>query len=404
MNQYETEQVRLALEQAGFATVPFSSASDVYVINTCTVTAVADAKCRAAIRRAHRQNPNALLVVTGCFAELEPDQIAALDGVDIVVPNSEKSSISRHVMSRLGTDESNGDSHALRSRTRALVKVQDGCDHFCTYCIVPHARPVMQSRPVEEVLKELASLAENGFREVVLAGIRLGTYADRGLRLPELIRRTAEIDGIRRIRLSSIEPWEVDDALLDAMQSPKVCRHLHIPLQSGSDEILLAMGRPYNAKYYETLADKVRERVPGIGITTDVMVGFPGETEGQFRDTVRLIERVGFSRLHVFRYSPRDGTPAASMPSQVDPAAKKSRSEELVELGRRCMSDFARSLVGQSLEVLVEREIRALKRITGYADNYAEVSLPGDFSRKGDILRVRITGSDQEGKALGIAE
>ncbi len=301
VNQYETEQIRLAMERAGFETVGFGSVADVYVINTCTVTAVADAKSRAAIRKARRMNPNARVIVTGCLAQLEPDQIAALDGIDLIVPNSRKDSIPALVAQALAAETNLKSSISdLQLRTRALVKVQDGCDHFCAYCIVPYARPGMRSRPIGEVVEELRGLAEAGYREVVLAGIRLGSYNDDSLRLPGLIGLAAEIDGIERIRLSSIEPWEVDDPLLDVMQHSKVCRHLHIPLQSGDDEILGSMRRPYDSAGFERLVEKVRGRIDGIGVTTDVIVGLPGETNAAFRNTAALVERIGFSRLHVF--------------------------------------------------------------------------------------------------------
>jgi threonylcarbamoyladenosine tRNA methylthiotransferase MtaB len=405
VNQYETEQIRLAMERAGFATVSFSAPADVYIVNTCSVTAVADSKSRAAIRKVRRLNPAARIVVTGCLAQLEPDDVASLDSVDFIVPNSRKSAIPSLIGTQLDAERNLKSSiFNLQLRTRALVKVQDGCDHFCAYCIVPYARPGMSSRPVGEVLDELRSLAESGYREVVLAGIRLGSYDHEGLRLPGLIRKAVEIEGIQRIRLSSIEPWEVDDALLDAMQDPKVCRHLHIPLQSGDDSILAAMGRPYDAGYYECLVSRCRERVKGIGITTDVIVGFPGEADPAFQNTADLIQRVGFSRLHVFRYSPRKRTRAASMPGQVDAATKKQRSEHLIGLGRRSAKAFAESLVGRTVEVLVERELRTVKQLMGYADNYAEVVLPGDAGFRGRIVRVRITGVDDSGRALGNAE
>ncbi len=405
VNQYETEQIRLAMERAGFETVGFGSVADVYVINTCTVTAVADAKSRAAIRKARRMNPNARVIVTGCLAQLEPDLIAALDNIDLIIPNAEKASVPARIAQSLGAQPNLKSSiSSIQLRTRALVKVQDGCDHFCAYCIVPYARPGMRSRPVGEVVEELRGLAEAGYREVVLAGIRLGSYNDDGLRLPGLIGLAAEIDGIERIRLSSIEPWEVDAALLDAMQHCKVCRHLHIPLQSGDDAILGSMGRPYDSVGFERLVERVRGRIDGIGVTTDVIVGLPGETNAAFRNTAALVERLGFSRLHVFRYSPRKPTRAAEMPGQVDPATKKARSDELIELGKRGMRTFAESLVGQTVEVLVERELKQVRRLLGYADNYAEVLLAGDPALKGRIVHVRITGVDQDGRARGNAE
>ena len=291
-----------------------------------------------------------------------------------------------------------------RVRTRAVVKVQDGCDQFCAYCVVPYARKRKQSRPIEDVMEELGSLAEFGYKEVVLTGIRLGSYRDGNVDLPGLVRRAREVDGIARVRLSSVEPWEVDDRLLDAMEHSKVCRHLHIPLQSGDDAILRAMNRPYDVRHYRGMISRVRNRIRGIGVTTDVIVGFPGETEEAFANTREMIEEVGFSRLHVFRYSPRKLTRAAGLPNQVPPEVKQARAAELIELGKRSVRRFAESLIGETVEVLAENRLKASNALVGYADNYAEVSFPGDARLKGSMVRVRITGVDQNGRAAGLAE
>ena len=430
MNQYETERIREALETAGFATVAFSSVADAYVINTCSVTGVADGKSRAAVRRALKLNDRAFVVVSGCYAELEPGQIAEIEGVDLVVPNDDKDAIPERMVAhfgvvrphpsplpqgegvdgsraqgerelRLHATEATGEPEVRpRLRTRAVVKVQDGCDQFCSYCTVPYARSRKSSRSLDEVMAELGSLAEFGYKEVVLAGIRLGSYDDKGRRLPDLIRQAVGIDGIERIRLSSVEPWEVDEELLGAMCSPKVCRHLHIPLQSGDDDTLARMNRPYDSARYRAIVARVRERIPGIGITTDVIAGFPGETEEAFANTCALIEEIGFSRLHVFRYSARSRTRACALPDHVDAAVKKSRAERLAELGTLAMRRFASSLVGETLSVLVEKSTPKL--LTGFTDNYVEVAFPGDSSQRGEILRVRISGVDQSGGAEGM--
>lgn len=406
VNQYETEKIREALETAGFVTVPFGSHADAYVINTCSVTHIADSKSRAAIRQALKRNEDAYVVVTGCYSELEPTQIRGIEGVDLIVGNDEKDRIPERIAARFGVpSDSDRSSVAVRPRlrTRAIVKVQDGCDHFCAYCIVPYARRKKRSRPMEKALEEIRLLAEFGYKEIVLTGIRLGSYQDGNRRLPDLIEAAAQVDGIKRIRLSSIEPWEVDNALLDAMSHAKVCRHLHIPLQSGDDNVLRRMGRPYTGAQYLGIVSQVRERLPGIGITTDVIVGFPGETEEEFENTCRMVDEVGFSRLHVFRYSPRRGTRAATMPDQVDPAVKKERAERLNEKGILAMRRFAESLVGQVTEVLVERKIDG-KQLAGFADNYVEVRFPGDATLVGSVVRVRILGTDQNGKAAAVME
>ena len=431
VNQYETEKTREALECAGFETVPFSSPADAYVINTCSVTSVADGKSRSAVRRALRLNPDAFVIVAGCYAELEPDAIRAIEGVDLVLPNDEKDSIAERVIARFSPHPgplSRGTMELRpRTRSRAVVKVQDGCDQFCSYCIVPHARSRKWSRPVGEVIAEVRALAGFGYKEVVLTGIRLGAYGSAeqegsGLQvrgtasgttcpgrsrvsdLPELIREVSAIDGIERVRLSSIEPWEVDDALLDAIDSPKVCRHLHVPLQSGDDDVLRRMNRPYTSAEYREIVSRVREMIPGIGITTDVIAGFPGETDTAFENTCRVIEDAGFSRLHVFRYSARSRTPAASMPEQVPPDVKKLRADRLIELGASAMQRFASSLVGETLDVLVETQAKLSNHVSGFTDNYVETRFPGDASLKGAIVRVRIAGVDGDGVVSGIRD
>jgi threonylcarbamoyladenosine tRNA methylthiotransferase MtaB len=403
VNQYETEQIRQDLERAGCVTVSSNSRADAYVINTCSVTGVADSKSRAAIRRAVRLNPDAVIAVTGCYAQLQPGRVADIEGVDLVFGNDEKEQAAERILARLGIVPSVSAAKtevALRRRTRALVKVQDGCDQFCAYCIVPLARARKYSRPIEEIRTELEALASCGYREVVLTGIRLGSYENGGNRLPELVRMAADVEGIERIRLSSIEPWEVDASLLDAMDRPKVCRHLHIPLQSGDDDILSRMGRPYTAEDYLLTVENVRKRFPDVGITTDVIAGFPGETEEAFENTLRMVTDAGFTRLHVFRYSQRPGTLAAQMTGQVPTDVRKRRADELIRVGLIAMADFASRFVGRELAVLIETT-GPTKLLTGFADNYVEVNLAGDVGLKGRIVRVKITGVNESGKATG---
>ncbi len=404
VNQYETEKIRESLEASGITTVSFSSIADIYIINTCSVTAVADSKSRNAVRKAIRANPEALVVVCGCYAELEPVQLTSIEGVDMVISNLEKDTVCERVLARLGIEKSKADISKVvkpRIRTRAVVKVQDGCDNFCSYCIVPYARRGMNSRPIIDVLEEIETLARFGYKEIVLTGIRLGSYDADGVKVPLLISKVSEVAGIKRIRLSSIEPWEVDDALIDAMQNPIVCRHLHIPLQSGDDEILRLMNRPYSLKSYLKLINHIRNRIPDIGITTDVIVGFPGESESAFNNTKNAIKDAAFSRLHVFRYSKRKGTLAAEMINQVDSRIKKDRSDELIALNTECLRNFAEVMAGKVLEVLVEREAVGSNLLRGFADNYLEAEFPGAPHLKGEIVRVRIGGAGVEGLAAG---
>jgi len=418
VNQYETEKIRESLEVAGFQTVPFSSRADAYVINTCSVTSVADSKSRAAVRKAIKLNPDAYVVVTGCYADLEPAQIRAIEGVDLVVSHDDKEAIPERLSARFSSN-TNHPTHNTRprTRTRAVVKVQDGCDQFCAYCVIPYARVGRTSRPIAEVMDELKSLADFGYKEIVLAGIRLGSYEDGDICLPGLIEKAAKIDGIDRIRLSSIEPWEVNDELLDVMLHPKVCRHLHIPLQSGDSSVLKRMNRPYSGDEYRKIIENVRSRIDGIGITTDVITGFPGETDAEFNNTCALINDVDFSRLHVFRYSPRPRTRAAGMPDQIDDQTKKRRAEKLAELGKNAMARFASLQIGKTLDVLVETASPIIgagvlgtcsrntsgtpKQLTGLTDNYVGVSFEGESSLKGKIIPVEIIEVGSDGGAVG---
>jgi threonylcarbamoyladenosine tRNA methylthiotransferase MtaB len=420
VNQYETEKIREEMESLGFQTVPYPGPADVIVVNSCTVTGTADAKSRAAVRRAIKRNPDAVVVATGCSVELDPHTFAQIEGVDVVVPNAEKAEIAERVAARfadlcpetcfgtktksrsIGDDQGFGTKTGSRSigvngprprlRTRALVKVQDGCNQFCAYCAVPLARPNLMSRELEDIEAEVRSLADFGYKEVVLTGIRLGSYSTESAGLPELVSAAAKTEGIERVRLSSIEVWEITPALIEALKHPKVCRHLHVPLQSGSDGVLKAMGRPYDAETYRRTVHEVRQSVDGLGVTTDVMVGFPGETEEDFRRTYELVEEVRFSRLHVFRYSARPGTRAAKMADQTAPAVKERRSAELIRLGERLSGEFAASMAGKVLSVLVERRRSRASLLSGLTDNYVEVEFAGPDCLRGEIARVKVTG------------
>ncbi|MEN6370767.1 MAG: tRNA (N(6)-L-threonylcarbamoyladenosine(37)-C(2))-methylthiotransferase MtaB [Armatimonadota bacterium] len=397
VNQYETEKIREKLEENGFSTVSFAAPADVYIINSCTVTGMADAKSRRAIRQAVRRNPEAFIVATGCYAELEAPRIAEIEGVDLVIGNGEKDTIPERIIARF--PGLIGDGHIVRPRvrTRAVVKVQDGCSQFCAYCAVPYARSREWSRSIPDVLSELNALAGFGYKEVVLAGIRLGSYKPG---LAKLIRAAADIDGIERIRLSSIEVWEIDDELLSVLsESHKVCRHLHVPLQSGDGGVLKGMHRPYTPDEYAETVRKAREAVPELGLTTDVMVGFPGESEDAAGRSYEFVRQMGFTRLHVFRYSPRKGTEAAGMAGQVPEPEKTRRSEKMIELGSLQARQFAERLVGRTINVLVEAKRPEV--LTGLTDNYVEVRFAGSDRLRGKIVPVRIDRVDEDGTAIG---
>lgn len=360
VNRVESDAIATELLGRGCRLADEDEAA-VIIINTCTVTGEADAKARKAVRQALKASGEPVVVVTGCLAALDADGLRALG--ERVVVEADKEAVAARVAGMLASLLAPEEATAAGARTgegfrtRVAVKVQDGCDNFCTYCIVPHARGGPRSRPVAEVLAEVASLVDAGVREVVLTGINIGGYRDEEAGgLSRLCVSLADHTGVERIRVSSIEAPGCGSDWVDAMlEAPQIVRHFHVPLQSGSDRILKAMGRHYTAERFETILAEWRERLPDITFTTDIITGFPGETDDDHAATMELCERIGFSRLHVFRYSARQGTPAASMPDQVPAGTKATRAEELRELDARLRGRFLESRLGLPVEVLVER-------------------------------------------------
>jgi len=412
LNQFETEQMRELVEAAGHITCTAEEGADVFVINTCTVTSKSDYRSRQAVRRAIRSNPEALVLVTGCYAQVAPDDLAGIDGVDIVLGNAEKEEIVDFIASGTAQAIKVTPTEALPPLgtgthirgfgryTRAFVKIQDGCDNRCTYCAVPGARGRSRSKSPDQVRRELEVLAREGYREAVLTGVHLGSYGkdlagagskaeksshcgapghpgqtgrSASVTLAGLLRHIAEIPGLERVRLSSVEPTDFSDDLIDVMADPamKIAPHVHVPLQSGDDGILRSMARPYDRALYQALVERIAGRLPRCGIGADVMVGFPGEDDAAFRNTLDLIAGLPITYLHVFSYSPRPGTPAAGMDRQVEPAVKKERSRILRELGRDKSLHFRRSLIGHPVRVLV-LETKSDGRPTGLGGNYVK--------------------------------
>lgn len=410
VNQYETEKIAEEFRDRGYELVSFSEQADVYVVNSCTVTATADSKSRQAARSAAQRNPGAIVVLTGCYADTSPEQARAVHGVDLVVGNPGKAGLVDAITELLASgghavpDRSRHEERTslrFRGRTRALLKVQDGCNQFCSYCAVPLARPVMESRPLAEVLSEAETIAAGGFKEIVLTGIRLGRYESNGENLRGLVRRIAELDGIERIRLSSIELTDIPGGLLDLMaENSKVCRHLHIPLQSGDDAVLARMNRPYTVEEFRSFVNGARSRVEGIAITTDIMVGFPGETEQEFENTYRLAEEIRFARTHVFRFSPRPRTAAFDMKDDVSAREKERRSALLIEQAGKHSEAFARTLVGKTVPILVESRQSASGMWSGFTDNYVRVGFESSGRCVGKIVHVSIE-SVSNGMAFG---
>jgi len=414
VNQYETQALREAFAARPFAEVGFDEPADAYVINTCTVTAVADRKGRQAIGAARRRNEQAVIAVCGCYAEGSRAEVEALPGVGVVVGNEGKETLAEAVLSEVRQRVEAGTlvpvarrgqavSASPFPRTRALLKIQDGCNQVCSYCLVPRVRGPQRSRPLPEVVAEAERLVGEGGREVVLTGVRLGAYGHdwpdrrrpRWEPLVDLLCALTEIPGLRRLRLSSILPLDLSPAFFQALAdlSP-VCPHLHLPLQSGDEEVLRRMRRGYRPGRFAELVRQAREARPNLALTTDVLVGFPGETEAQFQNTLRFAEEMRFAKIHVFPYSPRPGTAAAEMEGQVPPAEKDRRAAAMRDLAARLSEEFHRQQVGREVEVLVETVQGGVA--TGFTDNYVRVRLAGDFT-PGSFVRARLTSADTEG-------
>jgi threonylcarbamoyladenosine tRNA methylthiotransferase MtaB len=398
VNRAESEAVAESLLARGVEVS--ETDADVVVINTCTVTAEADAKARKAVRRAHGAGADGpVVVVTGCLAALDPDGMARL-GARVVV-EADKSRVAQRVAGLLGrgvpgTPEGTGpivpDRGRVRLRTRVAVKVQDGCDHRCSYCIVPDARGAPRSVPVAEVADRVSELAGAGTREVVLTGINIGRYGDAGVGLAGLVERVAAT-GVQRIRISSIEPLDLTDALLETLsRTPALVPHLHVPLQSGCDRTLAGMERGYDTAGFAEVLARARERLPGLAVTTDVIVGFPGETEEDFEESLAYLRECGFARLHVFRYSRRPGTPAASMAAQLDPRTIAERAGRMRRLGAGLLARYARSRLGRTAELLVESIDGPVA--LGTTEDYLRVEIDAAGLSEGDVAHVRLESID----------
>jgi threonylcarbamoyladenosine tRNA methylthiotransferase MtaB len=425
VNQYEMRVAAKELLDRGFEVVPFGTPVDACVVNTCSVTNEADVKSRAVLRRAARCGDDPVVVATGCYADVAPAAVGAISGVAAVLPNREKPRLADVVedllrrSGRLLFDLEAGSprppegllslEEGSLSRTRAVLKVQDGCNHFCSFCIIPFARGRLTSRPEEEVLVEARRLAAAGFRELVLTGICIGDYGDeRGFPkrgggrdpLARLLEMLAGIPGLARLRISSIDPADVTDDLIDTMACQlEVCRHLHLSLQSGDDEVLRRMRRRYDAATFEHLVARLRSAISGLALTADVIVGFPGETERQFEETVRVCERSAFSKIHVFPYSPRSGTRAAEWPDDVPPAEKEARVRALLALSNRMALEFAQSFLGETVEALVESRHRGSGMLSGLTDNYLRVQFDGPDDWRGQLVPVRVLSAGPDGAA-----
>ncbi|HHV71169.1 MAG TPA: tRNA (N(6)-L-threonylcarbamoyladenosine(37)-C(2))-methylthiotransferase MtaB [Clostridia bacterium] len=407
VNQYDTEAMAELFKKKGYEIEDFHNPADVYIVNSCTVTNEGDRKSRQMIRRAIKQNPNAIVAVTGCYAQIAGKKLSEIPGLDLVVGTQERKRIVElveevaerkkqifWVSDIMETKEFEPlEIEEFGEKTRAYVKIQEGCNQFCTYCIIPYVRGPVRSRPLKEIVAEVERLTAKGYREIVLTGIHLGLYgADfkDGTDLADVILAISKVAGLVRIRLSSIDSNDITNKLIEAMLTvPKFCRHLHIPLQSGDNEILRAMNRHYTTEEYKQLIDVLREKIPQIAITTDLIVGFPGEKEEHFRNTCNFVKQIGFSRMHIFSYSPRKGTPAADFPNQISKQIKEERSKKMHMIAEEMAFNYANSYLNKEVEVLVESRTCS-GRWQGLTDTYLRVEFASDEALEGELVRVKI--------------
>lgn len=424
VNHYETEAIWQLFKDANYERVEFETNADVFVINTCTVTNTGDKKSRQIIRRAIRQNPDAVVCVTGCYAQTSSAEIMEIPGVDIVVGTQDRHKLldyiqqfqdERQPINGVGNIMKNRTYEELEvpyftDRTRASLKIQEGCNNFCTFCIIPWARGLMRSRDPEKVVEQATQLVNSGYKEIVLTGIHTGGYGQdlKNYNLAQLLRDLDTIEGLERIRISSIEASQLTDEVIDVIgNSNKVVRHLHIPLQSGSDDVLKRMRRKYTMAHFSERLTKLHQALPDLAVTSDVIVGFPGESEDEFQETYNFIVNHHFSELHVFPYSPRIGTPAARMDNQIDEETKNVRVHKLISLSNQLAKEYASKFEDEVLEVIPEEMGEEPHTLVGYADNYMKVKFEGDDSLIGQIVKVKIVKANypiNEGKAIRVVK
>jgi len=371
LNQAESETLARQLAAAGCQVVSPGEMADAYILNTCTVTHIADRKSRHLLRMAKRINPAVFTVATGCCANRVESELWALRDLDLIVKNEDKGSLSEIIAQRLGAT---GSAARIESslRTRAFIKAQDGCNRCCAYCIVPLVRGREKSLPADKVIAEIDARVAEGYKEVVLTGTEIGSYSSDGLDIKELLERILNETEIERLRVSSLQPYEIIPALLALWKSPRLCPHFHISLQSGADNVLTRMKRGYSASDYAKALAMIRAELPEAVITTDVIVGFPGETDAEFQETVDFCRRMGFARIHVFAFSPRPGTAAATMPGQVDARVKKERSAKMLVLAKESAGEFRSRFSGKTMDVLWEQKSET-SIWSGYTPNYIRV-------------------------------
>lgn len=405
VNLYDTEAMAELFTEKGYEVVDFEEYADVYLINTCTVTNLGDKKSRQMLRRAKRINPNSVVVATGCYAQVASEEVAKIEGINIVIGTKNRSEIVETVENYVAENgvvnnvsDIMGEKEfeplqisRLTNRTRAYIKIQEGCNRYCTYCIIPYARGPIRSRKPEEVIEEVKKLAENGFKEVVLTGIHVASYGlDLGnITLADIIEKVHSVNGIERIRFSSMEPLAIDDDFVARMAKlPKVCDHYHLSLQSGCNRTLKRMNRKYNAEQYAEACERLRNAFPNVAITTDIIVGFPDETEEDFKESLAFAKKMKLDKIHTFPYSPKKGTPAAKMKNQISGDVKSQRSKEMIALSDKMNIDFLNNNIGKTVPVLFEDMENGFWQ--GHTTNYIKVLVKSDENLNNKIVDVKL--------------
>jgi len=417
VNQYETDAMAESFRNNGYEIKNHNEISDIYVINTCSVTNLGERKSRQFIRRAKKENPESIICVVGCYAQISPEEVSNIEGVDLIIGTKEKSKIVelcekvKKENTKINTVENvmnitkfeELESNSIQENTRAYIKIQEGCNQFCSYCIIPYARGPIRSREFDNIIKEAKTLVDKGFKELVLTGIHVASYGkDLGeTSLIDVIEAVHKIQGLERIRLSSIEPMLITEEFMNRLKKlEKVCPHFHLSLQSGSDTVLYRMNRKYNTKEYKERVDIIRNFMPDAAITTDIIVGFPGETEQEFQETYNFVKQIEFASVHVFKYSKREGTPAANHKDQVHGTIKNDRSKKLIELTSREHLDFMQKFLGTEREILIETSSKKSGYMEGYTDNYIRVAIKGNKELENEIINTKLIEIDDD-KVLG---
>lgn len=405
VNTYETEAIMEMFIKNGYEIVDFDQYADVYIINTCTVTNISDKKSRQMIRKAKKLNPKSVVAAVGCYVQVAPDEVASIDGVDIIVGTSDKGKILklideykknkkqvRHIQNIMNIREFEElEIDEYHDKTRAFLKIQDGCDRFCSYCLIPFARGPVRSRGIENIEKEVKKLSERGFKEIILSGIHVASYGkDIGnINLVDVIELINGFEGIERIRIGSIDPTFFSDEVIERLEKlHKFCPHFHLSLQSGCDETLKRMNRHYTTDDYRRIVNKIRDTFEDVSITTDIIVGFPGETDEEFKKTYEFLKDIKLSKMHIFKYSPRKGTRAEKLENQVSPEDKERRSKILIELDNELERRFIERFVGRNMKVLFEEGENGLFK--GYTTNYIKVECLDERIKTGEIYEVKL--------------